>query len=515
MEEKMKSTTIYIFWGIVFVLAGVGILAGTIDYEHLSQQARFWIFAIASAAFLLTYFLDGIRKWGWLFPASVCAAIALSIGMDLVGKGNDSLTVEAFLASLALPFYIGFALDRKRWWPLIPAYILTFVTLNIVINTLVEDSLFTSHGPGFIRGAFSTGAGIMFLLAVPFFFVFFWSKKNWWALLPAGGLTTFGLMLVLQYLTPIEQMDAFTGIFIGGLLLGFAATFGVVWLLRKTQPTDWAKYPAAVLLVLAVAGFILGKGWVDLSQDFKAIIFAVGSAVCFLAYFMHGVRKWGWLFPALFCAAMALGIWMETREVFILDVLLFASLAVPFFVGFVVDRKRWWLLIPATLLTALTIFMVIDDKIQGEWGGTIFMFLFALPFFVLYFLSKKNWWAFIPAGVFTSIGVVVVLENLVPHTEYPRLPNTLSFDSLSWVLLLGLAATFGVLWLRRKTQPTDWAKYPAAGLLAIAVLSFILGEHFQEIWLATVMLVIGGVFLLATLIKKLPAARQQLPNGRA
>jgi len=82
-----------------------------------------------------------------------------------------------------------------------------------------------------------------------------------------------------------------------------------------------------------------------------------------------------------------------------------------------------------------------------------------------------------------------VLEGLIPHEEYPTLPNTLSWDVYIWVLFLGLAATFGVLWLLRKNQPTGWAKYPAASLLALAVLAFILGSHFQEVWMVTMILV--------------------------
>jgi peptidoglycan/LPS O-acetylase OafA/YrhL len=137
------------------------------------------------------------------------------------------------------------------------------------------------------------------------------------------------------------------------------------------------------------------------------------------------------------------------------------------------------------------------------------MFLFALCFIVLAIWSKKNWWAIILGGIFASIGFVVVLNNFIPHEEYPSLPNTLKWGVYTWVLLLGLAATFGFVWLRRKTQPTGWAMYPAAGLLAMAVLAFILGSRFNEIWLYSVVLVVGVVFVLAKIIeRKLDAVRQ-------
>jgi hypothetical protein len=134
-----------------------------------------------------------------------------------------------------------------------------------------------------------------------------------------------------------------------------------------------------------------------------------------------------------------------------------------------------------------------DNKVQGP----AFLFLCALGFTGIVIWSRKNWWAIIPAGVFASLGLSAVLESLIPHAEYPSVPNTLSWDVYIWVLFLGLAATFGVLWLLRKSQPTGWAKYPAIGLLALAVLAFILGSRFQEVWMATMMLVTGGTFLLA------------------
>jgi hypothetical protein len=143
------------------------------------------------------------------------------------------------------------------------------------------------------------------------------------------------------------------------------------------------------------------------------------------------------------------------------------------------------------------------------------MFMFALPFFVVYFLSKKSWWAIIPAGVFTTIGLVSLLDVLIPHQEYARLPNTMSWGVYTWVLFLGFAATFGVPWLRHKTEHTDWAKYPALGFLALAVLFLVLGERFQEFWLASVMFVVGGLFLLAILDKKVLTINQRTPEIKA
>ena len=147
----------------------------------------------------------------------------------------------------------------------------------------------------------------------------------------------------------------------------------------------------------------------------------------------------------------------------------------------------------------------LDEDVQGP----AFQFLCALGFIGVAIRSKKSWWTIIPGGIFVSLGLVAVLETLIPHEDYPSLQNTTTLGVFMWVLLLGWAATFGYLWLLRKTQPTEWAKYPAAGLLALAVVALTLGSRFQQVWLTTVMVVTGTVLLPALLTRKKLTAGQQ------
>ena len=161
------------------------------------------------------------------------------------------------------------------------------------------------------------------------------------------------------------------------------------------------------------------------------------------------------------------------------------------------------------------VLLIAGSYLGDEVQGLAFFLLVALCFIAMASRSQKNWWAIIPGGIFASFGLAVAAEILIPHEEYPAPPNTNSWDVYIWVLFLGLAATFGVLWLLRKTQPTDWAKYPAAGLLALAVLSFVLGSRFQQVWQATVMLVIGAMFLLMMFTRKKLTAGQQTRKVKA
>ena len=164
-----------------------------------------------------------------------------------------------------------------------------------------------------------------------------------------------------------------------------------------------------------------------------------------------------------------------------------------------------------SLLLAGGVFLA-GDNLGEEAQGAAFLFLCAMIFTGFVLWSQKNWWAIFPAGVFASLALTVVLDSLIPHEDYPGLPNTLSWGVYTWVLFLGFSATFAVLWLLRKSQPTGWAVYPAIGLLALSVSIFILGSHCQEVWLVTMLIGTVGTLILAMLTRKRLPASQPAPH---
>jgi hypothetical protein len=307
------------------------------------------------------------------------------------------------------------------------------------------------------------------------------------------------------------------------------------------------------VILIAVGGLLLAErmDWIAFrlfSAQGWMLAFAVASAVFFFSYFLNGVRHWGWLFPALISAALSLTIWMGEADIdnSIMGVPILAAIAIPFYVGYFVERKNWGLLIPAWIMTIAAAVTLLAEQTEGAWIGALFLFaaaapflvvyltnrsrrwalipaailavigtfplldlffqgdlvgvfvmlLFAAPFIYLYFRWKEAWWAMIPAGIFTSIALVVLLSLIFQE-------NDALLERIGpGVLFLGFAASFGILWLRRTTLPTDWARYPAAGLLAASVLGFALGETFQEYWPAVFLLVAGILILVNTLVRK-------------
>jgi hypothetical protein len=340
----MKRNVSSIFWGALFILVGAALLAdrlGWIDFNLISTNAWVYVFAGLSLVFLLGYFLNGLRQWGWLFPAFIFAALSLTIWMSDRGL-NGSFVSMPILLSLALPFYVGFACNRKAWGLLIPAWVMTvlaFVTLtaNLVNGNLIGAlflyavaapflvvfllnrtrwwalipawvmfilgtiTLLSEHVNGNLIGALFLyavalpflvvyltgptrrwalipaavialvgtipllssvvggdwlGVAVMLLLSVPFFYVYFRWQENWWALIPAGVFVSIGLVVVLGILLPDRPL--FQGLLNGLLLLGLGLTFGLLWLMRETRPTAWARYPAIGLLVAAVLACLSG-----------------------------------------------------------------------------------------------------------------------------------------------------------------------------------------------------------------------------------------------------------------
>ncbi len=504
----MKEKVIYVFWSVVFLLAGIGLLTGYIDLQDFSERTWFIIEIVACAAFVGTYFLAGTKQWGWLLPAFVFAGMAVDLSTDLYHTFLSQPNGVPILIGVALWFLTGFLIDHRRWVLLIPAYGLIIAAIETALNTLVLPAILNGENNVAFLLAFSSGAGMMIMLALPFFVVYVVSKKSWWALIPAGVLTSIAVMSALPVLIPGNQ-NPHIGLYSGLMCFGLAVTFAMLYLRRKTEPTDWAKYPAAGLFVLSILAFILGDAWNTLSDQTKIIAFAVASVVFFVCYLAVGFRKWGWLFPALLCAAMSLTLWMSVNNMEDtpwIGLPILASIALPFYVGFVLEPKNRWLLIPAFIITMI---MFISMATDSDYEGVMVMFTFSLPFFAVYFWSRKNWWAFIPASVFASIGVVALLEIVVPHTDYIAPPFAMEWGVYTWVLFLGFAATFAIPWLRRKDQPSGWTKYPAVGFLALAILNFALAEKFQEYWLAVIMFVIAGLFLLALLDKRMSIAGQQ------
>ncbi len=138
-----------------------------------------------------------------------------------------------FFAAAGCVFLYAYLTDRSQWWPLIPGISLLGLAALIFIDQLL---------PG-IDGSWS---GSIFLggIALAFWLVFITHRQNWWALIPAGVLST---------LAAITLLDSFvddTGFM---FFLGLGLTFALVGAIpTPAGRMSWAFIPAVVLIILAI-----------------------------------------------------------------------------------------------------------------------------------------------------------------------------------------------------------------------------------------------------------------------
>jgi hypothetical protein len=320
----------------------------------------------------------------------------------------------------------------------------------------------------------------MYLFAgasVVFFITYFLSGvQEWGWLFPACILGGVALTLALV------QSNVDDPILGTPVLIGVAVPFIVAFALDRRR---WALLiPAWVLIAIAVIVAFAERVPGELIGGL--VMWAI--ALPFLVVYLRDRSRWWALIPAFVLAALGTlipltsileGEWVGTFIMF--------AIALPFLVVYLRDRSRWWALIPAFVLAAVGVLIPLAERTEGEWVGAFVMFTIALPFLVVYLLAERNWWAIIPAGILATIGLVVALTGW----------RDLDLDGIARInglMFLGWAATFAVLWLRPTSQPHTWARYPALGLAAAAILAVVLGANFQLVW--PVLLIGAGLVAL-------------------
>jgi hypothetical protein len=312
----MKTNRVTYVWGLALIAAGVVFLAQNLGYlANFSPIVWAIFFTGLSLVFLASYFTSGLRAWPWLFPAMATGGIAVTIGLDAAGV-QGSLVGAPILGFLVVPFLAAYAVNPKgNWWALIPAWVLGVLTLVTIIAERVPGEFVGSFFmfaiglpflvvfltnrkerwwaliPGGIMLVLSIiplltlgnipedlmGAVIMFLFALPFLVVYLWTRANWWALIPCGVFLSIGVMVLLVRAGFQNNPGVITGV----LLLGLAVTFFALWLQRAVTPTDWAKYPAGILLILGAVS--AGLGMNALQIVWPIAIIALGSVLLYAA----------------------------------------------------------------------------------------------------------------------------------------------------------------------------------------------------------------------------------------
>lgn len=222
-----------LFWGLLLIIGGGVALAQQFGYmDQLPDSAWMWVFALISLVALVSYITSGLKEWGWLFPAGVFGGLAVTVALATNNVDTAAVGSPLFFG-LLIPFAAAYLTDRTRnWWALIPGGVMLFLgLLMLVVDTargewigslflfmvalsffvvylnnrthqwalLVAYILFVlSIAPAMASFGGDTagyfGSVFLFAIALPFFIVYFRANENWWAIIPAGVMTTLSVI---------------------------------------------------------------------------------------------------------------------------------------------------------------------------------------------------------------------------------------------------------------------------------------------------------------------------------
>ncbi len=267
---------------------------------------------------------------------------------------------------------------------------------------------------------------------------------------------------------------------------------------------SWSTMVIGLVLVLMGGLFLLQNiGWLpEIGLQIWSGIFLGAGLVFLIMFLVTGMRQWGWLFPASIMAGLAAVILItETRfggarSGELAGATFMASVSLPFWLVFLFDmQKNRWALIPGWVTAVLTGIILMANQVQGEILGAAVLLSVALPFLVVYLLDKQRTWALIPAGILFALGLISFLAGVF---EIANLDERF-IAAMSYLVL---ALPFVVLWTMRDRLRSDWAKYPAVGLLVLSLLSLFLGDRMGIVW-AVMLMLVGGWLLLSAMRPKL------------
>jgi len=130
-------------------------------------------------------------------------------------------------------FLYAFMTDRTQWWPVIPG-----ITLLGLMVLVLADQFFPNFENMWGGSIFLGGIGLSFWV------VYLVNREAWWAVIPAGVLTTLATIAILDSFVADSEWVFF---------IGLGLTFALVGILPTSQGRmTWAFIPAGVLLLLGL-----------------------------------------------------------------------------------------------------------------------------------------------------------------------------------------------------------------------------------------------------------------------
>lgn len=181
--------------------------------KRVTEAVGWGSFLFVAGVFLLLKNLGVFREWG-------------------------ELIWGALFAVAGLGFLIWFIFGPAHWWRAIPAFTLLGIGGGIIMSWRNIE-----------LGAWSA-ALVLFGMALGFWAILLVRREHWWSLVPAGVLTTVGVLLGLW--DQLSQMGRLAILF-----TGIGVMFLLLYAIRYDEhDARWASVPAGALLLLGVVTLI-------------------------------------------------------------------------------------------------------------------------------------------------------------------------------------------------------------------------------------------------------------------
>ena len=191
----------------------------------------------------------------------------------------------------------------------------------------------------------------------------------------------------------------------------------------ESQNRKQALVWGSLLIFFGVVGLM--EVYIDLTLwVWVAILVAAGLAV--FGVYLTDRSQWGLLIPAYVMWAVAGLVALITLNVLqdeAIAAYVLTAIALPFLVVYIRNREQWWALIPAYVLLAVGLMVLLLESgiLSDLLVPAYVMFSIAIPFLVVYARNRQQWWALIPSGILSIIGIAFLIAEAAVQFIFPAI----------------------------------------------------------------------------------------------
>jgi hypothetical protein len=186
----MKSMNWRIVGGGLLIFVGVMTLLETLNIVPFTDVLWGGLMGVGGLAFLV-YLLGNRSQWWAILPGIVLLSLSALILIEtLFPMVHEDVGGMIFLGGVALAFWLVYAMQVQRWWAIIPAGVLTTLAGTVFFYTFTV----LDGGIFFLFGVALTFAMVAILPGLP--------GKRTWPWIPAGilfGISALALFSTLNW----------------------------------------------------------------------------------------------------------------------------------------------------------------------------------------------------------------------------------------------------------------------------------------------------------------------------